>query len=146
MPADKLPDGFGIAPGHPDFHYYSTSVGPRPGNLRSHMPGVIYDPTPGPRGTVRPATPEGTENPAAPGYAQLLSLIAPSALNPLSGSRSWPARSYQTTDQNGMPVVVNVTQPDHPLYPGVVMRYETTSPSGSTIHNEGSGLAVVQGP
>lgn len=146
VPAEGLPDGLRIAPGDPDFHYYSTSVGPQPGNLRRPMPGVINDPTPALRSMVRPATPEGTENPAAPWYAQLLGTLAPSALNPLSGSPSWPVRSYTTTDQNGTPLVVNVTQPGHPLYPGVVVRYGTTSPSGAMIHNEGSGLAVEQGP
>ena len=146
VPAEGLPDGLRIAPGDPDFHYYSTSVGPQPGNLRRPMPGVINDPTPALRSMVRPATPEGTENPAAPWYAQLLGTLAPAALNPLSGSPSWPVRSYTTADQNGTPLVVNVTQPGHPLYPGVVARYGTTSPSGAMIHNEGSGLAVEQGP
>src|SRR5262249_9080542 len=91
-------------------------------------------PTPGPVGAVHPATPEGTANPAAPKFARIPFL-----------SR-WPVRSYHTTDQNGRPVVVNVTEPGHPLYPGVIMRYETTSPSGATIQNEGTGLGRVQGP
>lgn len=107
---------------------------------------MTYDPTPAPRGMVRRATPEGTENPAAPWYAYLYGALAPSALNPLSGSPSWPVKSYTTTDQNETPMVVNVTQPGHPLYPGVVARYGTTSPLGSMIQNEGSGLAVEQGP
>jgi hypothetical protein len=42
--------------------------------------------------------------------------------------------------------VVNVTQPGHPLYPGVVVRYATPSPSGTTIQNEGTGTARKQGP
>jgi hypothetical protein len=54
--------------------------------------------------------------------------------------------SYLTTDQNGTPLVVNVTQPGHDLSPGVVIRYVTTSPSGSTIQNEGTGLGPPQGP
>jgi hypothetical protein len=64
----------------------------------------------------------------------------------LFGSPSWPVKSYTTTDQNGTAVEVNVTQPGQPLYPGVVMRYATTSPSGSTIQNEGTGLNFWQGP
>jgi hypothetical protein len=40
---------------------------------------------------------------------------------------------------------VNVTQPGHPLYPGVVIRYATESPSGSTIQTESNGLGWLQG-
>lgn len=106
------------------------------------MPGVVYDPTPAPRGTVRPATEEGTPNPAAPWYLYYPGFLSPKTH--LFGSPSWPVWSYKTTDQNGNPVVVNVTQPGHPFYPGVVMRYLTMSPSGPTIQNEGAGLAPRQ--
>jgi hypothetical protein len=43
-------------------------------------------------------------------------------------------------------MVVNVTRPGHGLHPGVVVRYVTESPRGSTIQNEGTGLAQWQAP
>src|SRR4029077_20918816 len=94
-----------------------------------------------PARTVRPATAEGTQNPAAPWYGSILTLPFAAKYSP-----SWPVKSYMTTDQNGTPMVVNVTGPGHPLYPGVVMRYVTASPTGSTIQNEGAGAAWPQGP
>jgi hypothetical protein len=42
--------------------------------------------------------------------------------------------------------VVNVTQPGHSLFPGFVARHVTSSDKGSTIQNEGEGLADLQGP
>jgi hypothetical protein len=147
VPAESLPDRLRIAPDDPDYHFYNVPVpaGGSLGRQGSVMPGVIDDPTPGPTGGVRPATPEGTVNPAAPGFAYVLDRI-PFLSRWIGMQPPWPVRSYRTTDQNGRPVVVNVTQPGHPLYPGVVIRYETTSPSGATIQNEGTGLAPVQGP
>jgi len=147
VPAENLPDRLRIAPDDPDYHSYNVPVpaGGSLGRQGSVMPGVIDDPTPGPAGGVRPATPEGTVNPAAPGFAYVLDRI-PFLSRWIGMQPPWPVRSYRTTDQDGRPVVVNVTQPSHLLYPGVVMRYETTSPSEATIQNEGTGLAPVQGP
>jgi hypothetical protein len=45
-----------------------------------------------------------------------------------------------------LPIVVNVTEPGHPLHPGIVIRYVTTSPSGSTMQTEGTGLGRLQTP
>ena len=79
-----LPPELKIAPGEPSYHCYSVPVGPRPGDRRRHMPGVVYDPTPAPRGTVRPATEEGTPNPAAPWY-----LYYPGFLSPTRRGTPW---------------------------------------------------------
>ncbi len=62
------------------------------------------------------------------------------------GTPQNPVTSYLTRDQTGALMVVNVTRPGHGLHPGVVVRYVTESPSGSTIQNEGSGLAQWQAP
>ena len=101
---------------------------------------------------VRPASPEGTPNEATPsgaayniaaGLAALGSRFAPYEADI---RRIGPAKSYLTRDQSGMQVVVNVTEPGHPLYPGVVIRSVTESPSGATIWNEGTGRGRLQGP
>jgi hypothetical protein len=132
IPAEGLPDGLRIAPGQPDYHYYDTPDGPVPFDAARLAQGIINNPTPGPRQLVRPATPQGTLNEATPYVGRT---------PPIN-----PVMSYLTTDQNGTPLAVNVTQPGHGLSPGVVVRYVTTSPSGSTIQNEGAGLGRLQGP
>lgn len=97
---------------------------------------AIQRPTRGPAGHVFPASPEGTPNQATP----------PSAYYPTLGYANGPVRSYLTRDQSGAQVVVNVTEPGHPLYPGVVFRYQTDSPTGGVIRNEGIGLGWLQSP
>ncbi len=72
VPAEGLDDELKIAPGHPNYHYYNTTARSYPGDPRSHMAGIIDKPTPGPSFLVRPATPEGTRNEAAPWYVHLL--------------------------------------------------------------------------
>jgi hypothetical protein len=132
VPAKGLPDGIRFAPGQPYYHYYSTPDGPVRFDPQALTQGMIDRPTPGHTSFVRPATPQGTLNEATP----LVGFQPPIT----------PVTSYVTADQNGTPVVVNVTQPRHLLHPGVVIRYVTTSPSGSTIQNEGTGLAPIQAP
>jgi hypothetical protein len=144
--SNEFPAGTKIAPGDPDYHYYNVPVRSA-ARRREFTSGIINDPTPGSSGSVRPATEQGTQNPAAPWYVR--NPIAQGMLSHLVGtpvSADWPVRSYRTTDQNGMPVIVNVTEPSHPLYPGDVIRYETRTPSGSAIQNEGTGLSWLQGP
>jgi len=141
VPAEKFPDYIG--PGHPSYHYYNTPVrGPHidPSQL---MQGVIDRPTPGPRSMVRPATAEGTINEATPEWAYNATIAQ---ARELPGTPVNSVKSYITHDQMGRPVMVNVTRPQHQLAPGVVMRYVTTGPSGSTIQNEGAGLGVWQAP
>jgi len=107
---------------------------------------VIDNPTVGPRRYVRPATPQGTLNEATPEWMYDLN-DAWLTQGGLPGGQPFnPVKSYVTTDQNGTPIVVNVTEPDHILSPGIVIRYVTTSPSGSTIQNEGAGLGALQAP
>jgi hypothetical protein len=150
--AEGLPRGLTIAPGDPRYHYYSTPDGPVSFDPSALMQGVIDQPTLSPKQLVSPATAQGTLNESTPkDYYLPLSGLAASAA-PLETPVLPPARpfnlvkSYLTKDQNGTPIVVNVTQPGHQLYPGVVIRYVTTSPSGSTIQNEGIGLGELQSP
>ncbi len=152
VPAEGLPDGLRIAPGEPRYHYYSKPDGPVSFDPSALTQGLINRPTVGPRRFVRPATPEGTRNEATPGgYYHALSGGVTSPFDLLRpplplGTSVAPVMSYLTTDQNGTPMIVNVTQPGHGLRPGIVIRYVTTSPSGSTIQNEGTGLAPLQAP
>jgi hypothetical protein len=92
---------------------------------------------------VRPATAEGTINEATPEPAYN-AVIAQA--QQLPGTPFNSVISYLTYDQEGRPVIVNVTRPGHQLAPGVVLRYVTTGPSGSTIQNEGAGLGALQAP
>ena len=148
VPAKHFPDGLRIAPGEPHYHSYNKPDGPVALDAATLMQGVIDRPTVGPVGLVRPATPEGTLNEATPAtlYHILRAIAALKA--PLEEPPTYfnPVKSYLTTDQNGTPMVVNVTEPEHGLIPGLVNRYVTTSPSGSTIQNEGTGLGLLQGP
>jgi hypothetical protein len=48
--------------------------------------------------------------------------------------------SYLRMDANGNAVVVNVTLPDHPLFPGVVVRGVVNG----VLHKVGEGLAKKQ--
>jgi hypothetical protein len=141
VPGEGLPDYIG--PGQPNYHYYNVPVGgPRvdPSLLEQ---GVIDKPTPGPRLLVRPATPEGTLNEATPslGYSAFLG-----GTQLPYGTPQNPVRSYLTRDQTGALMVVNVTMSGHGLQPGIVVRYVTDSPRGTTIQNEGSGLGFLQAP
>jgi hypothetical protein len=148
--AGIFPPG-GIHPGQPNYHYYDTPDGPVRVDPSVLTQGIIDRPTVGPLEGVRPATPEGTLNEATPNLPYRL--FEGAVLNAYGGvapppdqmSMS-PVKSYLTKDQNGLPIVVNVTEPGHPLYPGTVFRYVTTTPSGSTIQNEGSGLGWLQAP
>jgi hypothetical protein len=159
VPADGLPDGLRIAPGERDYHYYSTPDGPVSFDPSALMQGVIDQPTRGRRQLVAPATTQGTPNDATPydvypaalpalGLTGLAAAAGPfgTPMVPPPVTLPSPVKSYLTTDQNGTPMVVNVTQPHHPLHPGIVVRYVTASPSGSTIQNEGTGLGEPQSP
>jgi hypothetical protein len=144
----SLPPGSYIGPGQPNYHYYSTPDGPVQVDPSVLTQGIIDSPTVGPPEGVRPATPEGTLNEATPEglYGAFKNFVGVN-FSPLPpGAVVNPVKSYLTTDQNGLPMAVNVTQPGHGLNPGVVVRYVTTSPSGSTIQNEGSGLGELQAP
>lgn len=135
-----------IGPGQPNYHYYNITA---PGRRRNEMPGIIAGPTPGPFWSVAPATAEGTPNPAAPAYVQILQYL----LNRIPGverglgSPSWPVTSYTVVDQYGRPAVINVTHPDHPGSPGIVIRTDERLPSGRhRVRNEGAGVSRLQNP
>ena len=56
-----------------------------------------------------------------------------------------PTMSFSATnDYNGKQVVVNVTMPDHPLFPGIVVRQTDLTPSGTVINNYGEGTSRYQ--
>ena len=58
---------------------------------------------------------------------------------------SWPVISYVVTDvATGTPIVLNVTQPGHPLFPGVVARYTSGTPGNYTVNNVGEGTAAIE--
>ena len=138
------PEGFpDIAPDKPQYHSYSVPSVLQGAPGSQAMQGVIDNPTPGPGTLNHPATPRGTLNEATPplDYYTFLGATRFPYGAPLS-----PVKSYLTQDQDGNPVVMNVTEPGHPLYPGYVARYITPSDQGSTIQNEGEGLGYYQAP
>ena len=138
------PEGFpDIAPDKPQYHSYSVPSVLRGAPGPQLMQGVIDNPTPGPRMLNHSATPQGTLNEATPplDYNTFLGATQLPYGAPLS-----PVKSYVTQDQDGNPVVMKVTEPGHPLYPGYVARYVTPSDEGSTIQNEGEGLGYWQAP
>jgi len=138
------PEGFpDIAPDKPQYHSYSVPSVLRGAPGPQLMQGVIDNPTPGPRMLNHSATPQGILNEATPAldyYAFLGATQLP------YGAPLNPVKSYLTQDQDGNPVVMNVTEPGHALYPGYVARYVTPSDEGSTIQNEGEGLGYYQAP
>lgn len=139
-----------LGPGVDEYHAYSLPDGPYPEAEQTLTQHVIIHPTPGPERLVKPATPEGTLNEATPISQWLYDYLvgnaaAAGAVLPPDGLIN-PVRSYLTTDQNGKPVVVNVTEPEHRLQPGYVVRSVTPSSEGATIQNEGEGASSWQGP
>ncbi len=142
------PKGFPayISPGEPTYHSYDVVV---PGRRRSARSGIERDPTPGPYWSVAPATAEGTPNSAVPPYVQFLQYLANliPAVERRIGSASWPVASHAVVDQYGRPAVMNVTNPDHPGFPGVVVRAEERLPSGNhRLRNQSAGLSALQSP
>lgn len=107
------------------------------------MQGVTERPTPGPSYLSRPATPQGTLNEATPEpfYSLYLGGSRLPAGTPLSS-----VTSYLRHDKDGNPVVVNVTQPGHALFPGYVMHCIIQTPEGARIQTEGEGLSTWQAP
>jgi len=97
--------------------------------------GIINDPTPGP--DQKAAAPGGTPNNASPqggGLVGVVGSVVPS-----------PVLSYTRKDANGNPMVVNVTLPGHPLFPGYVARETDRDASGQiTVHNYGEGTGALQ--
>jgi hypothetical protein len=80
----------------------------------------------------------GSPNPATSGGAA--NDATPSALSWLSSS---PVTSYVTT-ANGNQVIVNVTMPGHPLFPGYVARTVDSGPNNNQLNNYGEGTGWPQ--
>jgi hypothetical protein len=146
VPAEKFPAYIG--PGEPNYHSYDVVVPSR--RRRNASPGITAGPAPGPFWNVAPATAEGTPNPAAPAYAQIPHYLfnrSIPGMRLLTGDPSWPVRSYVVFDQNGQPAVINVTDPTHPGFPGVVARLSEGLASGHhRVRNQGAGLSLLQSP
>jgi hypothetical protein len=144
VPAEGFPAYIGT--GEPTYHSYDVVV---PGRRRSARSGIERDPTPGPYWSVAPATAEGTPNSAVPPYVQFLQYLANliPAVERRIGSASWPVASHAVVDQYGRPAVMNVINPDHPGFPGVVVRAEERLPSGNhRLRKQGAGLSALQSP
>jgi len=95
---------------------------------------LINDPTPG---NDRPATTNGTLNNATP-QSGILHVAAEIT------DTSSPVKSYTFKDSNGNPMVVNVTLPGHPLFPGYAARMVTVENGQAVVHNFGEGLSPYQ--
>jgi len=122
-----------------NYHFYNVPVALNGSNAGCVMQGIINNPTPG---SPSPATSQGTLNNATPTGAQnifnTIDLISSFGNDP-GGYNNSPVRSYLL---NGGSVVVNVTQPSHPLHPGYVAR----TVNGNQVNNFGEGTGLLQGP
>ncbi len=128
----ETPKGFpGSDPDGENGHYYNTQA-QSPLGAEETRDFVKNNPTPG---NPKPATPEGTVNDATP------------VIGGLPGNIS-PVESITTTNNvSGNEVVVNVTLPGHPLFPGIVVRDVSPNSDGtSTINNYGEGNGALQKP
>lgn len=113
-------------------HHYDVPVdGGKSNASAANRNALISDPTPG---KDQPATPNGTKNNASPpGPLGLVAKYEPSYVN-----------SYVRKDMNGNDMVVNVTLPGHPLFPGIVARPVLEQGGRSVIHNVGEGNGAMQ--
>lgn len=118
-----------VGPNSSSYHSYNESANTS-GTTKKCLEDYIRNhPTPG-FNPQNAATPSGAPNDATPGY--------------LSGY-PWPSPvlSYATTS-NGTQVVVNVTMPGHPLFPGYVARTVQSGATNNQLNNYGEGLAWKQ--
>jgi RHS repeat-associated protein len=113
-----------IRPGDTNYHAYNEWVKTAGVDKKCLDDYVRNNPTPG---SPSPATPSGTANNASPSWVP-------------SFSQS-PVTSY-SMNYNGSQVVVNVTMPGHPLFPGYVAR---VNDANGTINNYGEGTGALQG-
>lgn len=124
-----------IGPGQRDYHDYDIRVdagsSATDGRAGAITEGIRQDPTPGPD---TPASSNGPVNDATP-----------PALSWIPGVES-PVRSYaqDAPGTEGGQVVVNVTEPGHPLHPGYVARFVVNENGQLQIVNTGEGLGWPQ--
>jgi RHS repeat-associated protein len=111
-----------IKPGDSNYHDYNKWRNAEGIDKKCLEDYLRNHPTPG---YPKPATPAGTPNDATPSWA-----------SPFTYS---PVVSYSMS-YNGSQVVVNVTMPGHPLFPGYVAR----TASGNIINNFGEGTGWLQ--
>ncbi|HKT73408.1 MAG TPA: RHS repeat-associated core domain-containing protein [Steroidobacteraceae bacterium] len=155
----SVPGAFSIPfprpPGYPDtinsdstfHHFYNVQVGAGSLGVAPLTQGLINNPTPG---NPIPATVAGTENDATPTSARpglnLLDAVSSFGNDLGEGANYSPVISYVRTDPaTGGTVVLNVTQPGHPLFPGVVARYVSQDQTGgSVVNNVGEGSGFLQ--
>jgi len=135
-----------LGAGDLSYHHYNIQVPVGCRDAESTMQAIINNPTPG---SPSPATSGGTPNDATPSYISpilnLIDVISSFGDDP-SGDYN-PVISYLTVDMNtGQPVVVNVTQPGHFLFPGYVARTVTQTTMGTVVNNVGEGTGVLQAP
>jgi hypothetical protein len=117
-----------IKPGDSNYHYYNKWVNAHGADQKCLQKYPQDHPTPG---SPSPATAQGTPNNATP--------------SSLSWVSSSPVKSYSMNTAGG-PVVVNVTLPGHPLFPGYVARTVNPSSVGNIVNNFGEGVGWKQGP
>lgn len=117
----------------PNYHFYSVPVATPGMTLAQDQNFLVRSPTPG---LSNGASPQGTPNDATPVIGNMI----PKSISPVM--------SFQLTNQvDGKPVVVNVTEPGHPLQSGIVVREATQASDGSTsIQSWGEGTASLQNP
>jgi RHS repeat-associated protein len=126
------PSGFpeSILPTDVFYHHYDVSVNAGNVDYNCLLEQLINNPTPGPANS--PATAQGSKNNATPANWHL----PPSLVT-----------SYLTSDSNGNPVIVNVTNSfwKHGLYPGYVARTIVRNSDGTlTVNNYGEGDGILQ--
>jgi hypothetical protein len=110
--------------GNSNYHYYNEWVKTAGVNKKCLDDYVRSHPTPG---SPKSATPGGTPNNASPNWVPS---YFPS-----------PVPSYSMS-YNGNQVIVNVTMPNHPLFPGYVAR---VNDADGMINNFGEGTGALQG-
>ncbi|WP_422002039.1 hypothetical protein [Reyranella sp.] len=144
-PAVPAPLGFPdrIGPDDRRYHEYDVRSGATRAPQERLLQGLIDRPTPGPEFLNHPATPEGTLNEATP-WTPYGAYLGATRLR--AGAPFNPVRSYLRHDDNGNPVVVNVTEPGHSLFPGYVVHSIVPTADGPEIRTEGEGLGRWQAP
>jgi len=117
-----------LGPGANNYHSYNEWVNTSGASKKCLEDYLRAHPTPG---SPSPATPGGTPNNASPNWV-------PSAFPS-------PVKTYLES-VNGQQVVVNVTLPGHPLFPGYVARDVDSGATNSLVNNFGEGTGGLQGP
>jgi hypothetical protein len=119
-----------------DYHFLPNKVLVNNGRLSLEQlnAGLTNQPTPGMSNNA--ATRQGAYNNASPGGFPGF-VLAP--------GRPWPVMSYVVNDvATGSPVILNVTLPGHPLFPGTVARFVSGSIGNYTVNNVGEGTAGIE--